>query len=142
MIYQPLQFPDQWEWFNKRAPVLQCEDTQGLVVYRTGVIQAMAIFDSFSQSACNVHWVIDNPTVLKYGFFNEICYHAFINRDKQRIFGLVPSSNVKSLKLAAHIGMEKVAYIPDAINMGVGYVIMCMKRENCRWLIEEQRRVA
>ena len=142
MIYQPLQVPNEWAWFKKRTHTIQCEDTQGLVIYREGAIQAMAVFDSFGPSACNVHWAIDNPMVLKYGFFNEICHHAFIARGKQRIFGLVPSTNEKSLKLAAHVGMEEVARIPDAMGMGVDYVIMCMKRETCRWIAEEQREAA
>ena len=142
MIFVPLVTGAEWCWFKQRTHIKATEDSQGLVVYRDDEIQAMAVFDSFSPSSVNVHWAIDNPMVLKHGFFEEICRHAFVAHGKQRIFGLIPSDNVKSLHLSEHIGMVEVARVPDAMGMGVDYVIMCMKREACRYLPVEVREAA
>jgi RimJ/RimL family protein N-acetyltransferase len=99
-----------------------------------GVIQAIAVFDSFTVDACSVHFAIDNPFVIRHGFLHEIARHLFIDCGRERIFGLVPSDNEKALKLDQHIGMEPVARIPDAMKRGVDYVVMRMNKEDCRWL--------
>ena len=110
-------------------------------MYDNDIIQAIAVFDSFTVDACSVHFAIDNPFVIKHGFLNEIARHLFIQCGRKRIFGLVPSNNEKALKLDKHIGMEEVARIPDAVKEGVDYIVMRMDKESCRW-IEQNKEAA
>lgn len=143
MIFKPMTEPSEFKWFKERTSVLYCEDAQGIVVTNDeGVVQAMAILDSFSVDACSVHFAIDNPLVLRRGFLEEIARYAYIDRGRNRLFGLVPSNNEKALKLDKHIGFTEVARIPKALSEDVDYVVLCLERKDCRWLPEELREVA
>ena len=142
MRFSPLQTTQEWEWVQERAHPICCEDSQGLVVYDNDIIKAIAVFDSFTVDACSVHFAIDDPLVIKHGFLNEIARHLFIQCGRKRIFGLVPSNNEKALKLDKHIGMEEVARIPHAMSEGVDYVVLCMTKEQCRWLPQEVKEEA
>jgi len=46
----------------------------------------------------------------------------------------IPSDNAKSLKLSSHIGLDVVHTIKDGFNKGVNYLIMEMRKENCKLL--------
>ena len=141
-MFKPLDTQAEWDWVRSRAKLIFCEDSQGIVAYDERGIQAIAAFDSFTVDACNVHFAIDNPFVIRSGFLNEIALHLFIQCGRKRIFGLVPSTNQKALKLDSHIGMKKVAVIPDALAEGVDYVVLRMDKDECRWLPAELRRAA
>lgn len=132
----------EWEWMRKRASVLACEDTQGIVVYQDDEIIAACVADSFTVDACCVHLAIEKPIALRRGFLQEIARHLFITCGRNRIFGFVPSTNTKALKLDKHIGMVEVARIPNALNKGVDIVVLCMEKEACPWLPAQQKEAA
>ena len=142
MNFRPINSNEDWNWVRQRAHCILCEDSQGIVAYDERGIQAIAAFDSFTVDACNVHFAIANPYVIRHGFLHEIARHLFIQCNRKRIFGLVPSTNKKALKLDKHIGMEEVATIPDALADGIDYVVLRMNRKDCRWLPEELREAA
>jgi len=141
---KPLTEQAEWEWVNSRAHPIQCADSQGIVAYDKRGIQAICVADSFTVDACSVHLAIDSPFVIRHGFFHEVARHLFIACGRKRIFGLVPSSNEKALRLDVHLGFEEVARIPDAYAEGIDYVVLRMDKETCRWLKkpEEQRQEA
>ena len=143
MIFKALDMPEEWEWVRTRAHTILCDDMCGIVALSdSGVIQAVAVFDSFTKNACNVHFAIENPLVIKHGFLREIARYLFIDRGRSRIFGLVPSTNRKALKLDKHIGMREVTTIPNALDEGIGYIVLEMTKDECRWLPKELRRAA
>lgn len=135
MKFKPLSTAEEWRWFTARTNTIACADSQGIIVERNGVIQAAAVFDSFTRTACNVHFAIDNPMVIRHGFIHEITRHAFLACGRSRIFGLVCSTNSKSLRLVRHIGMTEVARVPNAIDEGIDYIVheLTMKHD-CRFL--------
>jgi hypothetical protein len=138
MKFEPLQHGWEWDWFKKRTSVIAMEDSQGLVVYNgDATIAAGAVFDSFTEDGCQVHWAVDNPMVLRRGFLQEIARHLFVTRGRERIFGLVPDNNKRALKFDEHIGMREIARIPHALGEGVGYIVMTMTKDECRWLADE-----
>lgn len=132
----------EWEWLQSRTHTIFCADTQGLVAYDERGIQAMAVFDSWTVDACSVHLAIANPMAIRSGLLNEIGRHLFIENNRKRIFGLVPDNNDKALKLDTHIGMRIVAHIPDALSEGVGYHVMRMDKEDCRWIEQPKKEEA
>ena len=142
MKFKALTTPEEWEWIHERAHPIACSDTQGIVAYSDRGILAVAVFDSFTVDACNVHFAIGSPFVIRHGFLAEIARHLFVTCGRDRIFGLVPANNQKALKLDKHIGMKQVAVIPDALAKGVDYIVMRMDKSDCRWLPEEIRRAA
>ena len=135
MIYfDPLRH-GEWAWFKERTSVIMCEDSKGIVARNEdGIIQAICVADSFSVDACSVHFAIANPFVIRHGFLTAIADWLFGQCGRSRIFGLVPSNNKKALKLDKHIGFEEVAVIPKVLAENVDYVVLCMTREQCRWL--------
>jgi RimJ/RimL family protein N-acetyltransferase len=142
ILFKIIETADEKAWAKAKTQAIICEDTQGIIAYDEKKFVACAIFDSFTVDACNVHWAIDNPFVLRHGFLSAICNHLFNERGRERIFGLIPSDNAKALKLDAHIGMRQVAVVPDAYAKGVDYIVMRMDKADCRWLAPELKEEA
>jgi hypothetical protein len=142
IYFKPMTNMLEWTWIKERTHAIRCEDTQGIVAYREGEIQAAAAFDSFTDSACSVHIAMDNPFAIKYGFLREIANHLFITCGRKRIFGLVPSNNVKALAFDYKIGMKELTCIPNAVAEGVDYVVLHMPKEECVWLHKEPAEVS
>ena len=143
IIFQPMQYDHEWLWIRKRAHPLRCQDTEGIVAYDgTGKIAAVVVFDSFTVDACSVHFAIDNPMVIRRGLISEACHYAFVQRGKKKMFGLVPDNKEKVLRLDEKLGFYEVTRIPDALQDGVGYIVLRMDRADCRWIPQELREAA
>lgn len=143
ITFRPMGKNTDWHWVQTRAHCILCGDTCGIVAQdEWGTIKAIAVFDSFTPVAANVHMAIDNPMVLRYGFLEAIGEYLFNTRSRARIYGLVPSNNQKALKLNLHIGMEQVTTIPNAIDEGVDYIVMGMEKADCRWIDQPKQEAA
>jgi hypothetical protein len=140
--FKPLTDKVEWDWVRTRAHPIACSDSQGIVAYDDRGIQAVCVADSFTVDACSVHFAIDSPFAIRSGFFNEVARHLFIECDRKKIFGLVPASNKKAIKLDTHMGFKEVARIPDAYAEGVDYIVLRMDRKTSRWLSDEQKEAA
>ncbi len=138
----PMRTDQEWQWFAQRTYTIRQEDTQGIVAYRDGVLCAAVVFDTLTPVACTVHIALDDPWAIKHGLFHEVAHHAFVTLGKSRMFGLVPSSNEKALKLDRNIGFKEVARVPNSMAEGVDTVILCLEKHNCRFLDMEHRRAA
>ena len=138
MILRPLTTAEEWMWFKERTHVILCEDMCGIVAYQGADVVAAGVLDSFTVHSCNAHLAIDKPIVLRHGFIEAIAETAFITHNRKYIFGLVPDRNEKALKLDKHLGFYEVARVPDAVAEGVGYVVLRMDKEDCRWLPKQE----
>lgn len=134
VTFRAMESQDDWMWFKTRTSVIYCEDTVGIVAMRNGDIAAMCVFDSFSPFSCNVHLAIDDVAAIRAGLFTQVALYAYVTRGCERMFGLVPSNNEKALKLDKHIGFTEVSRVPRALGKDVDYIVMCLEREDCRWL--------
>ncbi len=140
IFFLPMTRDDEWDWIKTRASLIRCDDSQGIVAYdEQGFIAAACVADSFTPDSCNVHFAIDRPLVIKYGFLHEIARHLFITCGRKRIFGLVPANNQKALKLDVHIGFREVCRVPDGFAEGVDYVVLRMDRDTSPWLAQLRR---
>ena len=143
ITFKPLSNQKEWDWLYSLCHMIRCEDSQGIVGYDDkGNIKCGAVFDSFTVDACSVHFAIANPFVIRHGFLHEIARHLFITCGRERIFGLVPSTNERALRLDKHIGFTEVTRIPDAIADGVDYIVIRLDKKDCRWIPEEFREEA
>lgn len=138
MIFKPLTDPYEWQWAKERIRLICSEDSQGIVAWRDGEIQAVCVADVFTPDACNVHFAIANPFVIRHGFFNEIARHLYEVCGRERLFGYVPANNEKALRLDKHIGFKEVARIPDGLMDGIDLVVLRMDKDECRWLSTRQ----
>jgi hypothetical protein len=139
IAFKPLETEDEHKWVKEIIRPVWCEDSVGLMAYDdTGIVGA-CVADSFTVTTCIVHIAVINPMILRHGFLEQIAEYLFIHRDRRKIIGIVPSDNVKALKLNKHIGFEKVAQLADFYDVGVDYVILELERDKCRWLQKERR---
>ena len=134
MEFKPLQTAEEKAWIDAHFFPVWCNDSEGMMAYHNGKIVAACVADSFSAVGCNVHYGIENPMVIKHGFIHKIAHHLFIERGRTVIFGLVPASNLKALKLDKHIGFVEEARLREAYDVGVDLVILRMDKASCRWL--------
>jgi hypothetical protein len=144
IAFKPLTQQAEWDWIRERAWQIQCADSGGVVAYDMDkqTIIAGAVWDSFTIDACNVHIAIDNPMAIRRGFLSEVAMWVYVKLGRKRMFGLVPGNNEKALRFDKHIGFTEVCRIPDAIEEGVDYVVLRMKKEECRWLPPEYKEAA
>ena len=140
--FKSLTEQHEWEWLKGKTSVIQCEDSIGIVAFDERGVQAVCIADSFTIDSCCVHIAIDNPFVIRAGFFREVARHLFITCGRNRIFGVVPANNEKALKFDMHMGFKEVARIPNAFKTGVDSVVLVMEKEANRWLTPEQQQEA
>ncbi len=139
--FYPLQIKRDWPMLTKHLPVLLCEDTQGIIAINgRGACVGACVMDSWSNTSVQVHIWIGNPMAIRHGFLHEIAEHVYVTCKRDVMIGIVPGDNAKALKFDKHIGFEEVARIKDGFNRGVDYVILEMRRENCRWLKENHGR--
>lgn len=132
-MFKPLTVGLEWEWFVEKTHVIRCEDTQGIVAYDGRGIAGVFVCDSFSVDACCTHLALENPLCIRRGFFSEIARHLFVTLQRKRVFGQVPDNNTKALRLNKKIGYVEVARVPNAVQEGIGYIIMDMTPESCRF---------
>jgi len=131
--FKPMTTQEEWFWFKERTHVIFCEDSQGIVAFDRRGVQAVCVFDSFSVDACNVHFAIDNPFVIRAGFFTAVADHAYETCKRTRMFGLVPDNNQKAFDIDKKIGFTEIARVPHALSEGVGYIVMSLHKDDCRW---------
>ena len=139
IVFEPLT-SEMWPEVQNEIKCIPMADTRGVVALEssTGQIVAAGVADTFSHTGCQVHMWIKNPMVLRHGWLEEIFNYIFNTCNRSVIIGLVPGDNAKALKLNKHVGYEEVYRIKDGFNVGVDYVIMEMRREDCRWINLEE----
>ena len=134
--FKPMNTAEEWQFIESRAHAIMMADSMGVVAYDddSKTIQAVCVADTFTRDACSLHVAIDNPMVLRHGFIQHVFNHLYHNCGRERIFGVVPSSNTRALKFDFHIGFREVARIGDAIAEGIDSVIVRMDKKDCRWI--------
>lgn len=142
ITFKRMETAAEWQWMKERTHLIFQEDTQGIVAMDEDGIAAMVIFDTFTVRSCNVHMAIERVAAVRAGLFTEVAVHGFHVCGKDRFFGLVPSNNEKALKLNRNIGFEIVTEVPDALDDGVGYTVMRLNKQDCRFLPVEMKEAA
>lgn len=137
-MFRGLTPATDWDWINDRVAIQRCEDTGGIMAVDeiTGKTLAAVVFDNKTQNSIQVHMVIDKPMVFRHGFMNCVCDVLFNVLGVTRLYGLVPANNEKAVKLNKHLGFTVKATLEEAYEIGVDYLIMEWKRENCKFLRE------
>lgn len=128
--------PTDWGWVNQQIPILRVEDTTGIVGidYDKNETVAACVMDNWTHNSVQCHFMCTNPIALRHDFLQTCFGYIFDEMGKKFIYGLVPGDNEKALKLNKHMGFTEKARLEDAFADGVDYVIMELKRENCKYL--------
>ena len=136
LLFRALVGENDWGWVMKQVPILQNEDTTGIVAVDTDTDELVGacIMDNFTASSVQCHFMITSPMVLKHDFLEEIFNCLFNTCDKRVIYGLVPADNTKALQLNAHMGFTEKCRLEGAWKPDVDYVLMEMKKADCKYL--------
>lgn len=115
-------------------------DTRGIMARnnKTGEIDAVVVFQNFTHSSAQVHQMIENPMVLRHGFFTEVVEYIYNTAGLKVMIGLVPSDNERALRFNEKLGFSETHRIKDGFNEGVDMVVMEARREDlARWFLKE-----
>jgi hypothetical protein len=128
--------PSDWGWVNLQVPIVRCEDTSGIMAVDLGTNTTVGacIMDNWTQNSVQCHFMITTPLVLKHGFLDCCADFIYNACGMATIYSLVPANNVKSVKITKHIGFTEKACLEEAYEVGIDYLLMEMKRENCIFL--------
>ena len=128
--------PSDWGWINQQVGIVRCEDTSGIMAIDldTNTTLGACIMDNWTQNSVQCHFMLTNPLILRHQFL-ECCFDFMFNASKvSRVYGLVPANNVKAVKLNTHMGFTEKARLEEAFEVGVDYLLMELKRENCKFI--------
>ena len=134
-VFLPLK-SDYWPQVQEDIKCIQMADTCGVIAIEkdSGELLAAGVADTFSYTGCQVHMLIKNPLILRHKWLEAVFGYIFETCNRHVIVGLVPGDNKKAIKLNKHVGYKEVYRIKGGFNVGVDYVIMEMRREDCRWI--------
>ena len=137
-MFYPLVIKRDWHWVNPRLHRAICADTKGIVsVNERGEYDAACVFDAWAPNSVQAHICIENPFVIRSGFLHECFDYVFNQCGRGIMLGPVPSDNKEALRFDKHIGFTELGRIKDGYDIGIDWVILEMRKENCRWLRKE-----
>jgi len=132
---------EDWAWCNKHVGIIQTSDTSGIMAVDTEKkeIVAAALMDNWTTNSAQCHFIITNPMVLRHKFLECVSNFLFIEKGLAVIYGFIPGDNKKAVRLNKHMGFTVKATLEDGFAVGVDYIFMEGKRENCRYIDKAAR---
>lgn len=131
--FRAFVYENDWAWIQRICPIVRCEDTSGIMAINsdTNTTVGAFIMDNWTNNSVQCHFVISNPMVLKYGFLETCADYVYNEKNVANVYALVPADNAKAVKLNKHMGYTIIACLDEAFDIGVDYLLMGMKRDNC-----------
>lgn len=128
---------EHYPWIMERAGLVATPGFKAIeaIEERDGRILGMVAYDGWTPNACSMHVAIEEP-IASRRLLRPAFRIPFVELKKQVVIGMVLSTNEKALKLDLHLGFRQQCRIQDAWAPGVDLIILCMRREECRWLKE------
>jgi hypothetical protein len=135
VAFRKINSETDWAWFTARNDIKLLPDMTSILAQDvdTGTILAGCVMDTWTETSCQVHFCIDKPLAIKHGFFHEVSKFVYDTAERLVMFGLVPSDNAKALRLDKKIGFREVTRLKDAFKLGVDYVLLEMRKEDCNF---------
>lgn len=114
-------------------------DTHAIGVEVDGVIQAVAMYNCFTDISCNIHVVSDGgKRWASRTFLREAFAYPFIQVGLKRLTALVPAKNTDALTLDLRLGFQVEGRMAEATDND-DLVVLGMLKRNCIWIPEEYR---
>jgi hypothetical protein len=139
-------FKGTWDWGFVRlhTTILRVEDTTGIMAIDTDTNTTVgaAIADNFTQTSCQCHLIVLGTMLLRHEFL-EACADYFFNlQGMNTLYGWVPADNEKAIKVNGHMGWQTKAVFENGYKQGVDYLLMELKKADCKYLNIEHSEVA
>jgi RimJ/RimL family protein N-acetyltransferase len=127
--------PAELGWLQLRIGAAFTPDARGVkVTDRTGRIRGMVAFDGWTRYSCFAHIALETPVAGRRLAKTAFTY-AFQSRGL--MLGLIRATNERSRTLAERLGFRMVHRILDGHAKGVDLLLMELRRDDCRWLKED-----
>jgi len=97
-----------------------------------GEIVGVVGYDNFTGTSCHMHMAGEGRWISRDFLYAAFGY-PFQHLGLAMVFGIVPSGNIRALRVDEKLGFKKLMYVPDAHPDG-GIHILQLRREDCRWL--------
>jgi L-amino acid N-acyltransferase YncA len=100
------------------------------------------IYQTYTDESISTHIASWVPNWLNRELLFHMFAYPFLQLGVQRIFAAIPEDNVESLKFTSHLGFKVVAVVPKVYRGGVDCVVICMERDECRFIKGYSARLA
>ena len=137
-----MRYEGQEEMVSWAQKVIGCQfrpDAKAIGLEGDNGLQAVTVFDGFSQCDCNIHVASDGSGrwMTREFLFHSFAY-PFIQLGLRRVTGLVPAKNEAALRLDLHLGFEHEGRCRNALPDD-DIIVLGMLRENCRFIPRDYR---
>jgi hypothetical protein len=146
--FRALDTSRDWDYVKRLVPIALTEYTSGIVAVDLEAMEPVAamVCETWTPLSVQCHFMVTNRAAFRAKFQNECARYVFTLGMREKMIGIVPSSNDAALKLNKHFGFTEVARIKDTYTHGEDAVIMEMHRDDCKYWdgfeAEELRRSA
>jgi hypothetical protein len=132
---------EHYPWIAQRADLNIGPGFRAMEAIDGERILGMVAFDGWQVNSCCMHVALEAPIAARRLLYPAFRY-AFVLEGKGVVVGAVLSTNEKAIALNRHLGFSEVARGRDWCARGVDLVWMEMRRENCRWIQQAERKAA
>lgn len=134
--FRMLHKPTDWQWVCKHVQLNESEDNIGLVGIDldTELPVAVLVLEDVTKNSAQVHFAVSDPMAFKHGFLEEACGFIFEGMKLDHVYGYVKSNNLAAMSVDAKIGFKEVYLMENAVEDGIHYHVLKMRREDCNYL--------
>lgn len=137
-----VQASSNFEWLvqrtgcelTARAKAIEAVDTHGR-------IHGMVALDLWTVSAAHMHVALDSAAGSR-ALLRPAFEWLFVQGGRSLALGVIRASNLKSLRLAKHLGFRDLTRIRNGWAEGEDMCLLQMRKEECRWLQPPQKKAA
>lgn len=134
--------PEHYAWIAVRAGLSIGSQFKAIeALDALGNIAGMVGYDGWTPNAVSMHVAIDNPMAVKY-LRGPAFRIPFLEHGKGLVNGAVLSTNQKAIKFDLNMGFRETHRIRDGWAKGVDIVMFEMRKDECRWLVNQRLRRA
>jgi RimJ/RimL family protein N-acetyltransferase len=105
-----------------------------------GELLGGVLFQAYTGASIGMHMAGFRPKWANRDMLWAGFHYPFEQLKCERVFGQVPASNRLALEIDLKLGFKEVARIPR-LYPGDDAIIVCMEREECRWLAVKPRTI-
>jgi L-amino acid N-acyltransferase YncA len=131
-----------FEWLQRRTDCAVTSDFSAIEALDAyGRTRGMVGYCGWTENSVQMHMAVTAPSVWR-ALLRPSLEYPFAQVGVGVCLGIIPSSNVKSLRFAGAVGFEEKYRIRDGWDVGEDLVLLEMRKEDCRFLLSNERRAA
>jgi L-amino acid N-acyltransferase YncA len=134
--------PEHYGWIVQRTGCAVTSDFRGIeATDAAGRIRGFVAYCNWTKTAVQLHIAVEAPSVWR-ALLRPALEYPFVECGRRVLLGLIAASNKRSARFARAVGFRDVARIRDGWDVGEDFVLFQLRREDCRFVLSDERRVA